>query len=121
MIVDEYCHLLPLLIIVLPPFQIVSRSGFSRYMPPATHLDIHYVWIHSKNYLYRKAKTTYNLEWRKYLCICIRFDGLNGMDLGFDVRSQILTLEIPHSIVGCGTLLLNFVFCDQELTCRCIA
>jgi len=116
MILDEYCHLLPLLIIVLPPFQIVSRSVFSRYIPPATHLDIHYCY-----YLYRKAIMTYNLDWRKYLCICIRFDSLNCMDYGFDVRSQILTLEIPHSKVGCSTLLLNFVFCDQELTCRCIA
>lgn len=56
-----------------------------------------------------------------YLCICTRFDGLNAMDLDFDVTSQLLTLDTPHSIVLYGTLLLSFVFCDQELTHRCIA
>jgi len=29
-------------------------------------LDIHYVQIHSQTYVSRKAKTTYNLEWREY-------------------------------------------------------
>jgi hypothetical protein len=41
---------------ILPPLQIVSPSGFSRYIAFATHLDTHYVTI--------KARTTYNLEWR---------------------------------------------------------
>jgi hypothetical protein len=50
--------------VVLPPFQI-RNFGFFRYIAFAMYLDIHYVWIHSKNNIAKKAKTSYNLEWRE--------------------------------------------------------
>jgi hypothetical protein len=31
------------------------------------YLGIVYVWMHSKIYKYRKAKTTYDLEWIEYM------------------------------------------------------
>ena len=51
---------------VLPPFQIIRHFDFSRYIVFAMHLDIHYVKIRSKINVSRKAKTSYNLEWREY-------------------------------------------------------
>ncbi|AQL10339.1 peptidyl-prolyl cis-trans isomerases [Zea mays] len=44
---------------VLLPFQIKRRFGFFKCVVFATHLDIHYVYIHSKNNLSRKAKTSH--------------------------------------------------------------
>jgi hypothetical protein len=52
---------------LLPLFQIVSRFGFSRFIAFPMHLDIHYVQIHSKNYVSRNAKTTCNLKRWQYL------------------------------------------------------
>jgi hypothetical protein len=31
--------------------------------------DIHCVWIHSKNNVFRKVKTSYNLEWMEYISL----------------------------------------------------
>lgn len=45
--------------------QIVSRSGFYRYIDFATHLHMQYVKIHSKIYVSKKDKTTYNLDQRE--------------------------------------------------------
>jgi hypothetical protein len=44
---------------ILPPFQIVGRFGFSRFIDIIMHLDI---VIHNNIYKPRKVKTTYNLE-----------------------------------------------------------
>lgn len=52
--------------VMLPLFQITSRFGFSMQIVSPMHLDIGYVKIHSKIYVSRKARTTYNLEWREY-------------------------------------------------------
>ena len=41
---------------LLPPFQIIRRFGFSRYVDFTMHLDIHYVQIHSKSNITRKTK-----------------------------------------------------------------
>jgi hypothetical protein len=49
--------------LLLHLFQIVSHSGFSTYITFAMCLDIHYVYIHSKSYISRQARMTYNLEW----------------------------------------------------------
>ena len=51
---------------VLPPFQIISRFDVSRCIVFVMCLDIHYVYIHRKNYAPTNAKTTYNWEWREY-------------------------------------------------------
>jgi len=50
-----------LLLLPPSPFQIVSCFGFSMY------LDIAYIYVHSKSYVPRKAKTTCNF-----------FDGTGG-------------------------------------------
>ena len=39
-------------------FQIVSHSNFSRYVTFATHIDTYYANIHSKSYVFRKARKT---------------------------------------------------------------
>lgn len=39
---------------------------FLRYIVFAIYLDIGYVKIHDKNYVFRKVRTTYNLECREY-------------------------------------------------------
>jgi hypothetical protein len=49
--------------LLLPPSQIISRFGFSRYSDFAMHLDITY--MHSKSYAPREAKMTNNLGWRE--------------------------------------------------------
>ena len=43
----------------------------SRNIAFATHLDIGYVQIHSKSYVPRKARMTYNLEQRKQLAFVV--------------------------------------------------
>ena len=52
---------------LLPPSQIISRFGFSRYIDFAMNLDITYIQMHNKNYAPRKAKTTNNLGHREYI------------------------------------------------------
>ena len=52
---------------ILPPFQIIRCFSFSRYVVFAMYLDIHYVQIHTKDNISRKAKTSYNLGWREYV------------------------------------------------------
>ena len=51
---------------ILPPFQNVGRFGFFRFIVFAMHLDITYVYIHSKIYESKKVITTYILEQREY-------------------------------------------------------
>jgi hypothetical protein len=38
-----------------------KRFGFSRYIVFSMYLDIVYIYVHSKSYISRKAKTSYNL------------------------------------------------------------
>jgi hypothetical protein len=47
---------------ILHPFQIIRRFGFSRYIAFSMYLDIVYIYVHSKSYVSRKAKMSYNLE-----------------------------------------------------------
>ena len=51
---------------ILPPFQILRRHVFSRYIAFRTHLDMHHVYLNAyqKLYISRKATMTYNLEMR---------------------------------------------------------
>jgi hypothetical protein len=46
---------------------IISRLYFSRYIVFAMYLDTTYIEMHSKIYVSRKGKTTYNLELREYV------------------------------------------------------
>lgn len=48
---------------LLPPFQIIGHFGFSRSIAFGMRLDIPYILIHSKLYVSRKAKMSYNLKW----------------------------------------------------------
>jgi hypothetical protein len=48
-------------------FQIVCCFGFPKYIYLAKHLDIDYVYIHSKNNVSQKAEMAYNLERIEYL------------------------------------------------------
>jgi hypothetical protein len=57
--------------LVFPLFQIIRYFDFSRYIVFAMHLNIHYVRIHSKSNIFRKTKTSYNMEWREYQPIFI--------------------------------------------------
>jgi hypothetical protein len=41
---------------LLPPFQIVSRYVFSKYIAFATHLDIHHVYIRNKTMYLEKLE-----------------------------------------------------------------
>ena len=58
-----------LLYYILPPFQNVGRFDFFRFIVFAMHLDITYVYVHSKIYESRKVKTTYILKWRDYYIV----------------------------------------------------
>jgi hypothetical protein len=60
-------HNMVRLLLLLPPFQIIRRFGFSRYIAFTMYLHIVYIQVHSKNYVSRKAKTSYNLERREYI------------------------------------------------------
>jgi hypothetical protein len=50
--------------LLLPPFQIISHFCFCRYIVFAIYLDIMFISKHiaNKNYKFRKAKMSYNLE-----------------------------------------------------------
>ena len=47
------------------PFQIVSHTGFYRFIAFIMHLDITYISVHSKNNISKNARITYNLKWRE--------------------------------------------------------
>jgi hypothetical protein len=51
-------------------FQIVSHFNLSRFISFTMYLDMLCIKIHSKSYIPRKAKTTYNLEWREQYLRC---------------------------------------------------
>ena len=55
------------LLLLLPPFQNVGRFDFFRFIYFAMYLDICYIYVHSKHYESRKAKTTYILERMEYI------------------------------------------------------
>ena len=57
-------------ILLLPLSQIIKRFGIFRFIIFAMYLDITYIQVHSKSYESRKAKTSYNLEWRDYIFSC---------------------------------------------------
>jgi hypothetical protein len=42
--------------LLLPPFQIIRRFGFSRYIVFTMYLDIVYIKVHSKSYVSKKTK-----------------------------------------------------------------
>jgi len=42
------------------PFQIITHYGFSIYIVFALHLDICYIQILDKKFVFRKVRTTYN-------------------------------------------------------------
>ena len=48
--------------LLLHPFQNVGCFDFSRFIYFAMDLDICYIYMHSKHYKSKKAKTTYILE-----------------------------------------------------------
>lgn len=50
---------------------------FSRYIAFVTHLDIHCVYIHSKSYVYIKARKTYNMERSTIFCQCLQKTSLD--------------------------------------------
>lgn len=52
--------------LLLHSFQIINRSGLSRYIDFTMYIDIIYIQVYSKNYVSRNARTTYNLEWSTY-------------------------------------------------------
>ena len=41
--------------LLLTPFQIIRYFGFSKYIAFSTYLDIVYIYVHSKSYVFRKA------------------------------------------------------------------
>jgi hypothetical protein len=47
--------------IVLNPSQMIRSFDFSRYVAFVMHIDIHYVYIHTKSNVSQKTKTSYNL------------------------------------------------------------
>ena len=47
--------------IILPPFQIIRHFGYYRYIAFTIYLDIVCTYVHSKSYVSRKAKMSYNL------------------------------------------------------------
>jgi hypothetical protein len=53
--------------VVLPPFQIIRRFGFSRYIVFPMYLDMLHIQVHSKSYISKKVKMSYNLEQREYM------------------------------------------------------
>ena len=75
------------------PFQIIDCFNISRYILFVIYilynfimyLDIHYTYVHRKNYIFRKTKKIYNLQRRKYLrkaCLLLLLDGLKvGMQI----------------------------------------
>lgn len=50
----------------LPPFQIISWYGFSRYIIKVIYLGLAYIYIHNKSYVPRNAGTTCNFYKREY-------------------------------------------------------
>jgi hypothetical protein len=52
--------------LVLPRFQIISRSSFCKYVISNIYLDIIYVKYLAKAMYLRKAQLTCNLKWREY-------------------------------------------------------
>jgi hypothetical protein len=54
---------------VLPLFLIIGHFGIFRFIAFATYLDIHLVYMHNKNGVFRKKrKTSYNLNRLEYSC-----------------------------------------------------
>jgi hypothetical protein len=43
------------------------------------YLDIVYIYVHSKSFVSRKAKTSYNLERIEYLDVTFNFVSLDGI------------------------------------------
>lgn len=50
---------------LFPPSWIISFFDFSRCIVFSMHQDIYHVWLHSKIYVSKKAKTTNYLGWRE--------------------------------------------------------
>ena len=69
-------------------FQTIGHFGFSRYIVFDMHLDIHYVEIHSKNYVSRKAKTTYSLDRREYVLLELEVDINLQIELALQFRTE---------------------------------
>ena len=97
-----------MLFFVLPPFQIVGPFGKSRYISFDMHLDIHYVLIHSKIYISRFVKTTYNLERRKYnseMCFKICCSHFNFFSVSKPLVGLFIILLLHNQ--NCFKLLSN--------------
>lgn len=55
----------------LPPFQIISWYGFSRYIIKVIYLGLAYIYIHNKSYVPRNAGTTCNFYKREYFFMAV--------------------------------------------------
>jgi hypothetical protein len=79
------------------------------------HLDKHYVYIRSKNYTSRFAKTTYNLERRKYVLdrIVIMLD----LDLH---ESLIRGVRILVQVIGLACALGGMCWCMCRVWWVCL-
>jgi hypothetical protein len=77
---------------LLPPFQIVGCFSKSTYINFAMHLNIHCVYIHSKNYVSWFVKTNYNLERMDIL------DVFSLIDYHYFDRSIVIPFRIIVSL-----------------------
>ena len=70
--------------------------------------------MHSKSYVSRKAKTSYNLEWREYIRICNLRNGFwRGKIVAFTGWLRDLQQNCSAQF---SELLMNFFFSSQVIT-----